>query len=140
MNNILLIDDNNMILECLATLIGTQLKDCNIVTARNGAQGIALIDFMPIALILTDMEMPVLDGYGVINYRNKSCPEVPLFVMSGAFSPAVREKLGRLRVSGLIEKPFYFEQIKDKIANALNIELIDDFRNDCPQLEPVAAA
>src|SRR3990172_471479 len=66
MNNILLIDDNVHLLGLLATVIGTLLKDCNILTARNGAQGIAMIDSRPIALILTDLDMPVIDGYGVI--------------------------------------------------------------------------
>src|SRR3990172_2918139 len=96
MNNILIIDDNSDLLEALATVIGTQLKDCRILTARNGKEGIATIDSMPIALILTDLEMPVMDGYEVVKHRNKSCPQVPLFVMSGSLSPEVREKLGEL--------------------------------------------
>jgi CheY-like chemotaxis protein len=112
------------------------LKDCNILTAGNGTEGIALIDSMPVALILTDLDMPVMDGYGVINHRNKNCPGVPLFVMSGSLSPEAREKLGKLGVSECIEKPFYFEQIKDKMAYALNMELIDDVKNNRPLLQP----
>ena len=136
MDNILIIDDNIQLLEALATVIETQLKDCNILTAGNGREGIAIIDSMPVSLILTDLDMPVMDGYGVINHRNKSCPQVPLFVMSGSLSPEAREKLGKLGVSACIEKPFYFEQIKDKIALALNIELIDDVENNRPLLQP----
>jgi CheY-like chemotaxis protein len=130
MNNILLIDDNIQLLGLLATLIGTLLKDCKILTARNGAQGIAMIDSWPIALILTDLDMPVIDGYGVISHRNKSCPQVPLFVMSGGCSPEVRERLGELGVHECIEKPFYFDQIRDKIALALNVQPVDDVQNN----------
>jgi CheY-like chemotaxis protein len=125
MHNILLIDDNIQLLEVLAASIETPLQDCNILTARNGAEGIALIDSMPVALILTDLEMPVMNGYAVIEHRNKRCPRVPLFVMSGSLSPEVREKLGEMCVSGCIEKPFSFEQIKDVIALAWNAESID---------------
>jgi CheY-like chemotaxis protein len=89
---------------------------------------------MPVALILTDLEMPVMDGYGVISHRNKSCPQVPLFVMSGRLFPEVREKLGELGVSECIEKPFYFEQIRDKIALALNVEPIDEVWNNRPSI------
>jgi CheY-like chemotaxis protein len=134
MNNILLIDDNKLLLEALATVISTQLKDCTILTARNGAEGIALIDSMPVSLILTDLEMPVMDGYWVISHRNKSCPQVPLFVMSGRLFPEVRKKLGELGVSECIEKPFYFEQIRDKIALALNVEPIDEVWNNRPSV------
>ena len=44
MNNILLIDDNIQLLEALVTAIGTHLKNCTILTARNGTEGIATID------------------------------------------------------------------------------------------------
>jgi CheY-like chemotaxis protein len=134
MNNILLIDDNSLLLETLAAALSTQLKDCHILTAKDGAEGIALIDSMPVALILTDLEMPVMDGYGVINHRNKSCPQVPLFVMSGSLSPEVIEKLGELSVSACIEKPFYFEKLRDEIALALNVEPIDKVWNNRPSV------
>ena len=139
MNNILLIDDNNLLLEALATVIRTQLKDCTILTARNGTEGIATIDSLPISFILTDLDMPVMDGYGVIKHRNKNCPQVPLFVMTGRCFPEVREKLGELGVSECIEKPFYFEQIRDKIARALNVEPIDNVKSNRPLLQPAAA-
>lgn len=134
MNTILLIDDDALLLEALATLIGIQLKDCNILTARNGTEGIALIDSMPVSLILTDLEMPVMDGYGVIYHRNNSCPQVPVFVMSGRLSPEAREKLGKLGVSECIEKPFNFGEIRDKIALALNATPENDSKSKDPQL------
>lgn len=137
-NNILIIDDNIQLLEALAALIGTQFKDCSILTARNGMEGIKTIDSVPVAFILTDLDMPVVDGYGVINHRNKSCPQVPLFVMSGGCSPEAREKLDVLGVSECIEKPFFFEQIRDKIALALNVEPVDADRNKRPLLHPTA--
>jgi CheY-like chemotaxis protein len=129
MNTILLIDDNISILGVLSTMISTQLKDCKVLIARNGAEGIAMIDSWPIALILTDLDMPVIDGYGVISHWKKSCPQVPLFVMSGRCSPEVGERLGELGVSECIEKPFYFEQIRDKLALALNVDQVDDVQN-----------
>jgi CheY-like chemotaxis protein len=138
MNNILVIDDNLDLLEMLATVIGTQIKDCNVLTARNGLEAIAMIGSMPVSLILTDLDMPVMDGYGVIKHRNEVCPLVPVFVMSGSLTPEVRERLGELRVSGCVEKPFYFEQIRGIIAYMLNVETIDDVKNKRPLLQPTA--
>ena len=137
MNNILIIDDNISLLGSLAAVVGTQLKDGHILTARNGEEGIATIDSLPLALILTDLNMPVVDGYGVIAHRNKSCPQVPLFVMSGDLDPEVREKLCELRVSGCVEKPFSFEQIMEIIEYELNAGSIDTVKNK--QAPPVAA-
>ena len=138
MNNLLLIDDNILLLEALAAVINEQLKDCNVLTARNGREGIAMMDSLPVAFILTDLEMPVMDGYGVINHRNKVCPQVPLFVMSGRCLQDEREKLGELGVSECIEKPFFFEQITDKMECALNVEAIDTVKSNRPLLQPSA--
>jgi two-component system, chemotaxis family, chemotaxis protein CheY len=134
MNTILIIDDNIDLLEMLAAVIGTQLKGCNILTARNGLEAIASIDSMPVSLILTDLDMPVMDGYGVVKHRNKVCPHVPVFVMSGSLTPEIRERLGELRVSGCVEKPFYFEQIRGIIAYMLNVETIDDIKKQSPSV------
>jgi CheY-like chemotaxis protein len=138
MNNILIIDDNSDLLEMLSTVIETQLKNCNILTARNGLEAIVTIDSMPIALILTDLDMPVMDGYGVVKHRNKICPQVPVFVMSGSLAPEVRERLSELQVSGCVEKPFYFEQIREIIAYMLNVDTSDDVKNERPLLQPAA--
>jgi len=137
-DNILIIDDNISLLGSLAAVVGTQSKECNILTARNGEEGIATIDSLPLALILTDLNMPVVDGYGVIAHRNKSCPQVPLFVMSGDLDPEVREKLCEMRVSGCIEKPFSFEQIMEILEYELNDVSIDAGKNKRPRLQPAA--
>jgi len=137
MDNILIIDDNISLLGSLAAVVGTQLKDCHILTARNGQEGIATIDSLPLALILTDLNMPVVDGYGVIAHRNKSCPQVPLFVMSGDLYPEVREKLCELRVSGCVEKPFSFEQVMEILECKLNDVSIDAGKNK-RRLQPAA--
>jgi response regulator RpfG family c-di-GMP phosphodiesterase len=104
------------------------VKDCNILTARNGREG-SKDGFPPVACILTDFEMPVMDGYGVVNHRNKVCPHAPLLV-SGRCVPEVVKKLGEMGVSELIEKPFYFEQLRNKIALALSDESIDTTKSN----------
>jgi CheY-like chemotaxis protein len=93
---------------------------------------------VPFALILTDLNMPVVDGYGVIAHRNKTCPQVPLFVMSGDLYPEVREKLCEMRVSGCVEKPFSFEQIMEIMEYELEAGSIDTIRNKRPRLQPAA--
>jgi DNA-binding NtrC family response regulator len=136
MNNILIIDDNNSLLRSLAAIVGPQLKDCHVITAHNGKEGSAAIDSLPIAFILTDLNMPVVDGYGVIAHRNKTCPQVPLFVMSGDLFPEARVKLCELRVSGCIEKPFSFKQIMEIIEYELNVGSIDTVKNKRLRLQP----
>lgn len=140
MNSILIIDDNTQVLESLAMLVGLQIGAGSVLTAKNGAEGIAIIDSLPVALILTDLDMPIMDGFGVISHRNRYCPHVPLFVMSGVLTMDVRERLGTLSVSGWIEKPFHFEQIREIIAYMPHAGTGDDGRKAPPLSLPAGDA
>lgn len=119
MKNILIIEDNKYIREALASSLRMHLKDCNILTAVNGKEGVNILDSISLDLILTDLQMPVLDGYGVIEYKNKNFPHVPLFVMTADNTPKMREKLNILGISHYIEKPFDFDKVTDKILDKL---------------------
>jgi CheY-like chemotaxis protein len=133
MNNILIIDDNELLLNTLTAVFGMQLRDCTIFRAGNGAEGIAIMDKEPIDFILTDLDMPVVDGYGVISHRNMCCPRVPVFVMSGSLSPEARGRLVAMSVSGCIEKPFQIDWICERIARILNLDSRDgDVENTGP--------
>jgi len=120
MNDILLIDDNSYVLETLALRIGMFLEDVNILTAGNGREAIEIMDAQPVAFILTDLQMPVLDGFGVIEHRNRHFPHIPLFAMSAAFTGEARERLTALGITEHIEKPFDFEPLARKIVRALH--------------------
>jgi len=139
MDTILIIDDNISLLESLAAVVGTQVKNGTILTATNGREGIETINSVPVSLILTDLDMPVMDGYEVIKHRNKSCPQVPLFVISGSLFPEVRAKLSELRVSGCLEKPFSFEEVMELIDCELNVAMCGEVRDKRPRLRPAAA-
>jgi len=122
MNNILLIDDNTYILDGLALRIGMSLQDWNILTAKNGYEGTKIMNSLPVSLVLTDIQMPVMDGYGVIEFRNRNYPHVPVIVMTSNLSLEVIEKLRRLHVSEFIEKPFDFDKLVPQIIGALGID------------------
>jgi len=122
MNNILLIDDNTYILDALSLRIGMSLQDWNILTAKNGYDGTKIMNSLPVSLILTDIQMPVMDGYGVIEFRNRNYPHVPVIVMTSNLSPEVIVKLRTLHVSEYIEKPFDFDKLVPQIIGTLGID------------------
>lgn len=122
MNNILLIDDNTYILEALALWMGRSQQEWNILTASNGKEGTDIMDSQPVSLVLTDLQMPVMDGYGVIEHTNRKFPNVPIFAMTSDNSSEVKSRLRTLRVTECVEKPFDFEKMTNKIAHALRAE------------------
>ena len=119
MKNVLIIEDNEYIREALASSLRAHLKDCNILTAVNGQEGLNLLGSVSLDLILTDLQMPVLDGYGVIEYKNINFPHVPLVVMTADTTHKARERLNALGISRYIEKPFDFNEMTGKILDKL---------------------
>lgn len=122
MNNILLIDDNTYVLEALALWMGRYLEEWNILTASNGKEGTDIMDSLPVSFVLTDIQMPVMDGFGVIEHANRKFPGVPIFAMTSDNCAEVRSKLQARQVAECIEKPFDFEKLARKIALTLRVQ------------------
>lgn len=117
--NILLIDDNKYLLDVFVIRLTMALKNYKILTARNGKRGIEILKSAQIDLVLTDLDMPEMDGYQFIEYAHMHFPSVPVYAMSNDCSPATGERLHRLGISECIEKPFLVEEVTHKIMKRL---------------------
>jgi CheY-like chemotaxis protein len=122
MKNILIIDDNKDLLDALSAALRCHLKDCGIVTAIDGAKGMDIVESGPIDLIVTDLAMPVMNGYLFIEYAKKHYPAIPVCVMTGRCSPQILTKLRSSGVGRWIEKPFPLDAILQIISEELHGE------------------
>ena len=68
MKTILLIEDNNEIRENTAEIL--ELSGYKVLQAENGKHGVEIAITNHIDLIICDIMMPVIDGYGVIHLIN----------------------------------------------------------------------
>mgnify|MGYP000663310654 CR=1 FL=1 len=73
MKKILLIEDNMEMRENTAEILG--LANYQVVTAENGKEGVRLAQAEKPDLIICDIMMPELDGYGVLHMLSKT-PEL----------------------------------------------------------------
>ena len=108
MKNMLLVDDNELLLEALVAWFNYQLPDFRIFTGSNGKDGINILKQTSVDLIMTDLRMPVMDGFKLIEERNSLCPNTPLVAMTSDYCEEVIDRLKALGVTHCIEKPFEF--------------------------------
>ncbi len=120
MDNILLVDDNQYLLEALALTLGVSAKGYILLKARNGLEAAAILDRKKVALVLTDLEMPFMNGYQLIEHKNRLYPSVPLIAMTSYASSAVVAKLRSLGITRCIEKPFDYEETTRLIMEHLS--------------------
>ncbi len=119
MKNILLIDDSKPVLESLSAYLTHFLRDCTIRTADNGWTAVEIMRSVPIDVILTDLEMPFMNGFELVAYTKRHYPAIPVLVMTGRHSPETEKRAMSMGASRYIVKPFDVDAIKNLIATQL---------------------
>jgi len=119
---ILLVDDENdirFVASCILEEMGF-----TAITASNGAEALELYrkNAAEIILVLTDVGMPVMDGYALVSALRKQSADVPIIVSSGFGDSEVIARLAGENISRIISKPYSFEQfqavLQQTLANA----------------------
>jgi CheY-like chemotaxis protein len=92
-----------------------------VLTAEDGAQAIGIFSHRQadIALVLTDIAMPVIDGAALIAALNRMTTDVRIIVTTGNLSAASMSKIARTGVTQILIKPYSTEQLLRTIAEAL---------------------
>jgi two-component system chemotaxis response regulator CheY len=87
---------------------------CHIVEATDGAQAVTLLEKEAFDLVVTDYNMPRLDGRGLIEFiRHRSpVPSVPVIVVTTETDPARLEAVRQLGVSAICDKSFKPEVVR----------------------------
>ncbi len=78
---ILVIDDEPMLCETIADYLGD--NGYQTLTARDGEQGLTLFKAEKPDAILVDLNMPKIDGFGVLKEVSHASPNTPVIVVSG---------------------------------------------------------
>lgn len=89
--------------------------------ASNGAEAISFIeaDAAGVALVLTDMAMPVMDGAATAAYLIEHHPHIPVIAASGLNANGGVARAASSGVHSFIAKPYTTEQLLASVAAAL---------------------
>jgi CRP-like cAMP-binding protein/CheY-like chemotaxis protein len=103
---ILLIEDNIDMRENTAEIL--QLAHYNVITAKDGKEGVALAGSEKPDLIICDIMMPVLDGYGVLHMlsKNDNTASIPFIFLTAKAERADLRKGMEMGADDYLTKPF----------------------------------
>ena len=120
MARVLVIDDDEMTRTLvIRTLVG---EGHEIEEAVDGQDGLRLFGENPHDLVLTDINMPGLDGHDVIEAIRMLHPDVPIIAISGGGAVGREQlllKASALGADQIILKPFEFTQLVSAVERAL---------------------
>jgi CheY-like chemotaxis protein len=109
---ILVVDDDPSILQTVAAIL--RMEDYPVETARNGAEALAAVERTPPSLVLLDMRMPVLDGWGFAQALRERGMQLPIVVMTAAHD--TRRWAEEIGAAGYLAKPFDLTDLLDAVS------------------------
>ena len=80
--NVLLTDDHQLIIDGLKSLLKDQ-DDINVsAEANNGREALRILGFLPVDVVLMDIDMPVMNGIETLKEVKKQYPDVKVIILS----------------------------------------------------------
>lgn len=122
--DVLLIEDDEMLRE----LTRRMLKELNVRMIHEAADGREGIDRLmalpqPVGLILVDLMMPNLDGFGFIEWvrhaHNQDFRDIPIVILTGFADSANIKRAIKLGIQGFIDKPVSADKLARQLEKAL---------------------
>ncbi|MCI9500505.1 MAG: diguanylate cyclase [Hungatella sp.] len=117
---ILIADDSEMNRSILADMLESEYE---IIEAENGVEAIACIQKHgpELSLILLDIVMPELDGFGVLEVMNRHhwIDEIPVIMISSESSSFHVERAYELGITDYISRPFDAVIVHHRVVNTI---------------------
>ena len=108
---ILLIDDDDLHRSCVKEFLERRGYAC--LEAENGVMGLDVLRQGSVSIIITDNNMPEMDGLTFIEQVKHEFPNeiLPIFLMTAEVSSAVRLRAFKNGVHRVLEKPLDFQEL-----------------------------
>ncbi len=116
---ILIIDDDEEIARILSTVLTRDGYETEM--AHDGLAGLRLATSQHYEAIITDINMPQLDGVELVGHVKKSLvnANTPILVISGRLTSGVMSRLARFGMVDVIAKPFELKEIRRALHRRL---------------------
>ncbi len=150
MKTILLIEDNLEMRENTAEIL--ELSDYNVLTAENGKVGVRLAKSEQVDLVICDIMMPELDGYGVLRVLSQQpdTAAIPFIFLTAKAEMSDLRRGMRLGADDYLTKPFDDVELIDAVELRLkksaiiqqdfprNLEGLNSFINEARSHEALS--
>lgn len=118
-SGILVIEDNDINMDLMIYILNAMGH--SVIPALNGPAGLAIARAQRPALILCDIQMPELDGLGVLRALkgDRSTRDIPIVAITSQAMVGDREKLMGAGFDGYLSKPIEFDDLRLEVEKHL---------------------
>jgi CheY-like chemotaxis protein len=116
---VLVVDDNDCVRELVSSIVA--LQGYRVVQASDGAEALDLFSQRGFDLILTDLQMPRMDGLSLASKIKDDSPSTPIVLITGSMRDWVEKLVQERPVDRVLYKPFRVEEILETIMAFMGV-------------------
>ncbi len=119
MVKVLFVDDSSTIMQ--EYLSNASIYGLDAVGAWDGAEALSVLERGGIDFVVSDMNMPRVNGIELLREMRKQYPLIPFVMATTSITDSMNDELTRLGAVGYFVKPVDFNQLVDRIREVLHI-------------------
>jgi CheY-like chemotaxis protein len=115
---ILVVDDEQAIRAALADTLA--VLGYEVATASNGTEGLRLFLDNSFELVVTDVQMPGMDGWTLAQRIKEASPNTPVVLITGSEKDMILKKAKGNSIDSVLFKPFTLEDLQQTLQGLLD--------------------
>lgn len=105
MYSILIVDDNTDLLKMMQRNLVLAREGFSVLTAENGLAALDILGSREVSLVITDLNMPKMDGFELLARIIETYPQIPVIVMTSLEPSAIKDKVINMGAIEFLSKP-----------------------------------
>ena len=116
---ILIVDDDLAILDCIRMSLQKDFP-CRITACSDSREALELLESNIFNVVISDIAMPNLSGFQLLEYINKLNPNIPVILITGEANPEKIRSAVQLGAFDILHKPFELSDLHISVKQALH--------------------
>ena len=117
MEDILVVDDDRLILEAVKRILEREGIVAHCVAS--GEEALEKMKERTFSLMITDLNMPGLDGLELARKGLEIAPQMPIIMDTGGISPKIIRLAKEIGITKVLGKPFLVKELLDTIRDVM---------------------
>jgi two-component system, chemotaxis family, chemotaxis protein CheY len=114
---VLVVDDNRDIRTVLSQML--RFMGFDVALAGNGIEALAVFHESSFDLVVTDLQMPIMEGSELAQLVKERSPKTPVILLTGTDRETVWKKVTKGSIHSVIFKPFQLNEFQSTVQGAL---------------------
>ncbi len=115
--DVLIVEDDMALSEALCDTL--ELEDYSVIAAKNGIEALSLLNKCTVGLVVSDVQMPVMDGLQLLQNLRQKYEHIPVLLMTAYGTVPRAVEAMQTGATDYLIKPFEAKTLVDKVAKLI---------------------